>query len=115
MFIRVRFTDDVSTARSATCLFCNKPASSYDIDKIFTQECALELNNTALRAKLAPGDMIFLERRYSAVLQNKARIATSGSGSHNDLHELVVYIETNIVLVKLVKLELCKTLLEYSM
>ena len=98
--------------KDAVCLFCDKPAgfeglhnaSTCDIDRKVRQY-ALELNDTALLAKLAPADMIALEAKYYtrclAALYNKARAAPSsksGSENHGDLHsiafaELVAYIE----------------------
>ena len=91
--------------------FCDEPAGSaalhnactYDIDRK-VRKCALELEDTALLAKLSPGDMIALEAKYHsrclAALYNKARTASSAHASedHADLHgiafaELVAYIE----------------------
>ena len=53
------------------CFFCDEPASSvclhaactYDIDRK-VQNCALELEDTALLSKLAPGDIMALEAKY---------------------------------------------------
>ena len=53
------------------CFLCNKPArsedlhsaSTYDID-MKVHRCAIELEDTALLAKLEPGDMIALEAKY---------------------------------------------------
>lgn len=74
-----------------------------DTDKKVRQ-CALELGDTALLAKLAPGDMIALEAKYHsrclAALYNRARTASSTyvNEDHADLHgialaELVAYME----------------------
>ena len=102
---KVDLKDDV-------CLFCDKPAgseglhnaSTCDIDRRVRQ-CALELNDTALLAKLAPADMIALEAKYHtrclAALYNRARGASSsksGCDNHNDFHSiafagLVTYME----------------------
>ena len=93
-------------------LFCGKAAgseglhnaSTYDIDRKVRQ-CALELNDTALLAKLSPADMVALEAKYHTrcltALYNRARAATSstpGGGKHDDLYsiafgELVAYVE----------------------
>lgn len=66
------------------CFFCNEPAgseglhnaSTYDIDAK-VRRCALELEDTALLAKLVPGDMIALEAKYHhkclTSLYNRAR------------------------------------------
>ena len=56
--------------KDGTSLLCDKPAgsevlhnaSTYDIDKKVHQ-CSMELNDTALLAKLVPGDMIALEAK----------------------------------------------------
>ena len=81
---------------------CLHYACTHDIDRKVCRY-ALELNNTALFAKLAPADMIALELKYTkclAGLYNRARIATSstsGKGNHGDLYripfaELVTYV-----------------------
>ncbi|MGH0137981.1 UNVERIFIED_CONTAM: hypothetical protein FKN15_068919 [Acipenser sinensis] len=70
------------------CFLCDEPAgsaglyqaSTNDIDLKF-QRCAMELQDTALLAKLAPGDMIALEAKYHlkclVKLCNRARVADS--------------------------------------
>ena len=67
-----------------SCFLCNKPggpdslhnASTYNIDAK-VRKCAIALNDTALLAKLEPGDMIALEAKYHRKclvnLYNKAR------------------------------------------
>ena len=93
------------------CFFYDEPASSaclhsastYDIDRK-VRKCALELEDTFLLSKLAPGDMISLEEKYHGRclvgLYNRARKARAMhvSEDHADLHgiafaELVAYIE----------------------
>ena len=55
----------------ATCFFCDEPAGSVGLHNACTynidtkvRKCALKLNDTALLAKLAPGDMIAIEAKY---------------------------------------------------
>jgi len=98
--------------KEATCIFCDKPAGSEGLHNAFTYDinrkvyqCALELNDTDLLAKLSPVDMIAIKAKYHtrclAALYNRARAAissTSGSDNHEDLHgivfaELVAYVE----------------------
>jgi len=53
------------------CFLCERPAgseglhnaSTYDVDAT-ARRCAIELEDTALQAKLEPGDMIALEAKY---------------------------------------------------
>ena len=110
--IQTRSNHNKVDLKDATCLFCGKAAgseglhnaSTYDIDRKVRQ-CALELNDTALLAKLSPADMVALEAKYHTrcltALYNRARAATSstpGSGKHDDLYsiafgELVAYVE----------------------
>ena len=92
--------------------FCDKPAgsegfhnaSTYNIDPK-VQRCALELEDTNLLAKLAPGDMIALEAKYHLKcltnLYNRARAlenADAEKGSNEHFHgiafaELVSFME----------------------
>ena len=94
------------------CFFCNEPAgsdclhnaSTYDID-VKVRRCALELEDTALLAKLVPGDMIALEAKYHRKcltnLYNRARTSKNAATkleSDDDLHgiafaELVTFME----------------------
>ena len=93
------------------CFFCDEPAgsaclhnaSTYDIDRK-VRRCALELEDTSLLAKLAPGDMIAVEAKYHGrflmALYNRARDARTMhvNEDHADFHgiafaELVAYIE----------------------
>ena len=93
------------------CFFCDEPAgsaclhnaSTYDIDRKVCR-CALELEDTSLLAKLAPGDMIALEAKYHGrclvALYNRARDSRTMhvNEDHADLHgiafaELVAYME----------------------
>ena len=97
--------------KEARCFFCDEPAgsaglhnaSTYDID-MKVRKCAMELKDTSLLAKLAPGDMIALEAKYHrkclATLYNRARTANSACANedHADLHgiafaELVAFME----------------------
>lgn len=96
----------------AKCFLCNEPAgpaglhnaSTYDID-VKVRRCAMELEDTALLAKLAPGDMIALEAKYHRKclvnLYNRAR-ASENTATDKDcdahLHgiafaELVAFME----------------------
>ncbi len=90
------------------CFFCDKPAgsaqfhnaSTYDIDRK-VRKYALELEDTSLLAKLAPGDMIALEAKYHGrclvALYNRARNARTMhvNEDHADLHGIafVAYME----------------------
>ena len=66
--VQTRSSQSIVDLKEATC---DEPAgsadlhnaSTYDIDKKVRQ-CVLELEDTALLAKLAPGDMIALEAKY---------------------------------------------------
>ncbi|MES9880446.1 MAG: hypothetical protein ABW185_06135, partial [Sedimenticola sp.] len=81
-----------------------REASTFDID-LRVRECAHELQDTQLLAKLAPGDMIALEAKYHAkcivALYNKASRAATNSDSDAadaNLHgiafaQLVAYME----------------------
>lgn len=101
------------------CFFCDKSASSsaclhsastYDIDRK-VRKCALELEDTSLLSKLAPGDMIALEAKYHGrclvALYNRARKAraTHVNEDHANLHgiafaELVAYMGWKRVLLQ---------------
>ena len=93
------------------CFLCNKPAgseglhnaSTYDIDAK-VRRCAIELEDTALLAKLEPGDMIALEAKYHRKclvnLYNRARALESTVSNKSDTHlhgitfaELVAFME----------------------
>ena len=76
------------------CFFCNKPAGSAGLHEALTynidtnvQRCALEIEDTALLAKLAAGDMIAIEAKYHnnclRSLYNRAR-QVSPKGSDGD-------------------------------
>ena len=82
---------------------CLHNASTYDIDRKVCK-CALELEDSLLQSKLAPGDMIAFEAKYHGRclvgLYNRARKARAMhvSEDHADLHgiafaEYVAYIE----------------------
>src|SRR5207244_4765802 len=93
------------------CFFCNEPAgltvlhevSTYNIDTN-VRRCALELEDTALLAKLAAGDMIAIEAKYHQnclrSLYNKARQSATNDCDEDEsrLHgiafaELVAFME----------------------
>ncbi len=94
------------------CFFCGEKAGSeglhnactYDIDEK-VRNCALEVEDTALLAKLVPGDMISLEAKYHhrclTSLYNRARtskIAATKKDSDDNLHgiafaELTTFME----------------------
>ena len=66
----------------------------YDIDRK-VRKCALQLEDTFLPSKLAPGDMIALEAKYHGrclvELYNRARKARAthvGSEDHDDFHSI---------------------------
>ena len=72
--------------REYTCLLCDQPAGSEGLHETATKrlgkkvwECACELQDTALLAKLAAGDMIPIEAKYHnrcpCALFNRARLA----------------------------------------
>ena len=97
-----------STSR---CFFCDEPAgpaglhnaSTYDFDRS-VRKCALQLEDTALLAKLSSGDMIATEAKYHSrclvALRNRARSISSVCVDDQFAHlhgiafaELVTYIE----------------------
>jgi hypothetical protein len=69
--MRTRSSHERVGLKEAKCFLCDEPAgsaglhsaSTYDID-IKVRKCAMELEDAALLAKLASGDMIALEARY---------------------------------------------------
>ena len=72
--------------RESSCLLCDQPAGSEGLQETATKqlgnkisECASELQDTALLAKLAAGDMIAIEAKYHnrclCALYNRARLA----------------------------------------
>ena len=91
-----------------TCFFCNEPAGSaglhtYNIDAN-VRRCAVEVEDTALLAKLAAGDMIAIDAMYHhnclCSLYNRARQAApkDDDGDDSCLHgiafaELVAFLE----------------------
>lgn len=96
-----------------TCFFCNEPAgsaalhnaSTYSID-VNVRRIALEIEDTALLAKLAAGDMIAIEAKYHhdclRSLYNRARKAAPkvNDEDYSCLHgiafsELVAFLEDN--------------------
>uniref|UniRef100_UPI00358E7FAB uncharacterized protein isoform X1 n=2 Tax=Myxine glutinosa TaxID=7769 RepID=UPI00358E7FAB len=94
-----------------TCFFCNTSAGSAGLHKASTynidtnvRRCALEVEDTALLAKLAAGDMIAIEAKYHhhclRSLYNRARQAAPNGidGDDSCLHgiafaELVAFLE----------------------
>ena len=69
--IHTRSSASLPSSDKSLCFFCNQPAgstvlheaSTYQLDQN-VRECALQLKDTELLAKLAPGDMIALEAKY---------------------------------------------------
>jgi len=101
-----------SESTEPVCFFCDEPAGSAGLHEAATKQIdkkvwkhALELEDTALLAKLAAGDMIAIEAKYHknclSTLYNKARQATfhdSTGDEDNRLHgiafaELVAFME----------------------
>ena len=97
--------------REFSCLLCDQPTGSEVLHETATKQlekkvsdCACELQDTALLAKLAAGDMIAIESKYHnrclCALFNRARLAPL---MHNDgveacmpgtaFAELVVFLE----------------------
>ena len=80
------------------CFLCNKPAESEDLHNAFTYDtdvkvhrCAIELEDTALLAKLEPEDTNALEAKYHqkclANLYNRARsLQNTVSNKSRDAH-----------------------------
>ena len=101
----------VNYTREFSCLLCDQSAGSEGLHEIATKqlgkkvsECACELQNTALLAKLAAGDMIAIESKYHdrclCALFNRARLAPpmDNDGVEACMHgiafaELVVFLE----------------------
>ena len=97
--------------REPTCLFCDQPAGSEGLHEAATKqldkkvrECACELQDTALLAKLAAGDIIAIEAKYHnrclCALYNRARQASprDNDAEEDRMHgiafaELVVFLE----------------------
>ncbi len=85
--IATRTTHNKVDLAKDICFLCNEPAGSknlhractHDID-IRVRKCALQLQDTDLLAKLAPGDMVALEAKYHSKclvdLYNRARATT---------------------------------------
>lgn len=110
--VHTRSVHSHSQSSEPTCFFCNEPAtgssglhnaSTYNIDTN-VRKCALELEDSALLAKLAEGDMIAIEAKYHhsclRSLYNRARQAASKGNDGDDscLHgiafaQLVAYLE----------------------
>ena len=103
--------DDYTITRESSCLLCDQPAGSEGLHETATKqlgkkvsECACELRDTALLAKLAAGDMIAIESKYHnrclCALHNRARLAPpmDNDGVEACMHgkafaELVVFLE----------------------
>ena len=97
--------------RESSCLLCDQPAGSEGLHETATKqlgkkvsECACELQDTALLAKLAARDMIAIEAKYHNrclwALYNRARLAPpmDNDGAEACMHgiafaELVVFLE----------------------
>ena len=113
--VQTRSSTDAIDAKNEICFFCGEPpepdepfhhVSTYDLDKKIRQ-CALELEDTALLAKLAPGDLIALEAKYHhkclAALYNRVRSAQSHAveDSNAKLHGIAFAVKIVINLLKL--------------
>ena len=68
--VNTRLAHRHSKTREPTCLFCDQPAGSEGLHEAATKqldkkvrECACELQDTALLAKLAAGDIIAIEAK----------------------------------------------------
>ena len=90
--VTTRSKHDKVDLTEATCFLCNEPAGSATLHRACTQDidvkvrkCALELKDTDLLAKLAPGDMVALEAKYHtkclAKLYNRARAAADSTNA----------------------------------
>ena len=97
--------------RESSCLLCDQPTGSEGLHETATKqldkkvlECARELQDTALLAKFAAGDMVAIEAKYHnrclCALYNRARLASSidNDGVEACMHgiafaELVVLLE----------------------
>jgi len=98
-----------SQSTEPTCFFCNEPAGSAGLHKASTynidtnmRRCALEVEDPALLAKLAAGDLIAIEAMYHSnclcSLYNRARHDTPEDNDYFCLHgiafaELVAFLE----------------------
>jgi len=110
--VHTRSTYGRPTSTEPTCLFCDQPAGFEGLHEAATKQldknvrkCARDLEDTALLAKLAAGDMIAIEAKYHnrclCALYNRARKAMpkDDDDAENDrLHgiafaELVVFME----------------------
>ena len=86
--MQTRSSHEIVDLKEAKCFLCDEAAgsaglhnaSTYDID-MRVRKCAMELEDSSLLAKLAPGDMIALvakyHRRCLVALYNRARAANS--------------------------------------
>ncbi len=87
--VTTRSRQDRVDLTEAVCFLCNQPAGSdvlhractHDID-VKVRKCAMELGDTDLLAKLAPGDMVALEAKYhTKCLTNLYNTARAGADS----------------------------------
>ena len=90
--VTTRSRHDKVDLTEAVCFLCNEPAGSatlhractHDID-VKVRKCAMELEDTDLLAKLAPGDMVALEAKYHTKcltkLYNRARAAAESTSA----------------------------------
>ena len=113
--LTTRSRHDKVDLTEAICFLCSEPAGSDTLHRACTHDddakvhkCVMELEDTDLLAKLAPGDMVALEAKYHAKcltkLYNRARaitgsaIADTGIDAHAHLSgiafaELVMFME----------------------
>ena len=109
--MQIRSAHSHPQSTEPTCFFCNEPAGSAGLHKASTynidanvRRCALEVEDTALLAKLAAGDMIAIEAMYHhnclCSLYNRARQAApkDDDGDNSCLHgiafaKLVAFLE----------------------
>ena len=108
--MQTRSSHEIVDLKEAKCFLCDEAAGSAGLHKVSTydidmrvRKCAMELEDSSLLAKLAPGDMIALEAKYHrrclVALYNRARAANSEriNEAHDDLHgiafaELVAFM-----------------------
>ena len=94
--VTTRSRHDKIDLTEAICFLCNEPAGSDTLHRACTHDidakvrkCAMELEDTDLLAKLAPGDMVALEAKYHtkclAKLYNRARAIVTWYNCHKSI------------------------------